>query len=30
MRLDQSIRFSNPFDRPARYVVVVARGGARP
>ena len=30
MRLDQSIRFRNPFDRPARYVVVVARGSSRP
>ena len=30
MRLDQPIRFHNPFDRPARYTVVITRGGARP
>jgi transcriptional regulator with XRE-family HTH domain len=27
MRLDHPIRFRNPFERPARYVVVLARAG---
>jgi len=29
MRLDQPIRFRNPFDRAARYAVVLSRGGSR-
>jgi transcriptional regulator with XRE-family HTH domain len=30
MRLDRPIRFRNPFDRAARYVVVLSRAGAVP
>lgn len=30
MRLDQPIQFHNPSDRPARYAVVITRGGSRP
>ncbi|MEO8668095.1 MAG: helix-turn-helix domain-containing protein [Bauldia sp.] len=29
MRLDQAIRFANPFGREARYLVVLSRGGGR-
>jgi transcriptional regulator with XRE-family HTH domain len=30
MRLDQAIRFRNPYERPARYAVILTRGGAMP